>query len=153
MTVPAPTHGRRPDGPSKRPDRTERPQRTDRLQRPERTERSDRPQRPGRPRRGGPDRSVGHSHRRSLERPVTRFALPADLAAAEPPEARGLARDGVRLLTATGDRIQHARFADLGQFLSPGDLLVVNTSATRAAAVDGENADLGTVVVHFSTIL
>jgi S-adenosylmethionine:tRNA ribosyltransferase-isomerase len=86
-------------------------------------------------------------------RPATRFALPADLAAAEPPEARGLARDGVRLLAATGDRIEHARFADLGQFLTSGDLLVVNTSATRAAAVDGRRPGCGPVVVHFSTRL
>jgi S-adenosylmethionine:tRNA-ribosyltransferase-isomerase (queuine synthetase) len=64
--------------------------------------------------------------------------LPDDLAAAEPPEARGLARDGVRLLAAVGDRIEHATFTDLDRFLNPGDLLVVNTSATRAAAVDGD---------------
>ena len=86
-------------------------------------------------------------------RPTTRFALPADLAAAEPPEARGLSRDGVRLLAAMGDRIEHARFTDLGRFLDAGDLLVVNTSATRAAAVDGERPDHGPVVVHFSTLL
>ena len=30
-----------------------------------------------------------------------------------------------------------ARFRDLPQFLSPGDLLVVNTSATLPAALDG----------------
>lgn len=88
-----------------------------------------------------------------LDRPTTRFTLPSDLAAAEPPEARGLARDGVRLLAAVGDRIEHLRFAELGQSLAPGDLLVVNTSATRAAAVDGEIPGLGPVVVHFSTLL
>ena len=80
-----------------------------------------------------------------------RFALPAGLAATEPPEARGLARDGVRLLAAVGDRIEHTRFDDLGRLLAPGDLLVVNTSATRAGAVDGECADGTRVVVHFST--
>jgi S-adenosylmethionine:tRNA ribosyltransferase-isomerase len=88
-----------------------------------------------------------------LDRPATRFALPDDLAAAEPPEARGLARDGVRLLAADGDRIEHARFAELGRFLRPGDLLVVNTSATRAAAVDGRIGGLGAVVVHFAIFL
>jgi S-adenosylmethionine:tRNA ribosyltransferase-isomerase len=86
-------------------------------------------------------------------RPTTRFALPVDRAASEPPEARGLSRDGVRLLAAVGDRIEHARFTELGQFLNPGDLLVVNTSATRAAAVDGEHTDHGAVVVHFSMLL
>ncbi len=84
-------------------------------------------------------------------RPHTRFALPAELAATGPAEHRGLARDAVRLLAAVDDRIEHARFADLGRFLRPGDLLVVNTSATRAGAVDGVHPRLGPVVVHFST--
>ena len=86
-------------------------------------------------------------------RPQTHFTLPAELAAAEPPEARGLARDAVRLLATTGTGIEHARFTDLGRFLRPGDLLVVNTSATRAAAVDAEHPRIGPVVVHFSTEL
>lgn len=90
---------------------------------------------------------------RTPHRPRTRFDRPDGLAAAEPPEARGLARDGVRLLAATSATIEHARFTDLGRYLRPGDLLVVNTSATRAAAVDGEHRDLGPVVVHFSTAL
>jgi S-adenosylmethionine:tRNA ribosyltransferase-isomerase len=85
--------------------------------------------------------------------PLTHFRLPDELAAKEPPEARGLARDAVRLLAATGEQIEHSRFADLGRFLRSGDLLVVNTSATRAAAVDGVHRRLGPVVVHFSTDL
>jgi S-adenosylmethionine:tRNA ribosyltransferase-isomerase len=74
---------------------------------------------------------------------VARFAT-------EPPEARGLARDEVRLLVAQPDRLQHARFHDIARFLEPGDLLVVNTSATLPAAVDGKLGDRP-VVVHFST--
>jgi S-adenosylmethionine:tRNA ribosyltransferase-isomerase len=58
-------------------------------------------------------------------------------AADRPPEARGLARDGVRLLVATPDGPAHTTFRNLDHFLSPGDLLVVNTSATISAAVDG----------------
>jgi S-adenosylmethionine:tRNA ribosyltransferase-isomerase len=58
-------------------------------------------------------------------------------AADRPPEARGLARDDVRLLVATPDGLAHRTFRDLGHFLAPGDLLVVNTSATISAAVDG----------------
>jgi S-adenosylmethionine:tRNA ribosyltransferase-isomerase len=85
--------------------------------------------------------------------PQTRFSLPDELAAAEPPEARGLARDAIRLLAATSTTIEHARFADLERYLRAGDLLVVNTSATRAAAVDGVHPRLGPVVVHFSTSL
>jgi S-adenosylmethionine:tRNA ribosyltransferase-isomerase len=72
-------------------------------------------------------------------------------AATRPPEERGLGRGGVRLLVATPDGIVHARFGDLPRFLSAGDLLVVNTSATIAAAVDGRRKDGRAVVVHFST--
>ena len=46
-------------------------------------------------------------------------------------------RDDVRLLVSTGcDEPVHARFHDLARFLQPGDLVVVNTSGTRAAAID-----------------
>jgi S-adenosylmethionine:tRNA ribosyltransferase-isomerase len=73
--------------------------------------------------------------------------------ATAPPEARGLARDKVRLLVATGDGVVEGQFRDLGAFLCPGDLLVVNTSATLAAAVDGRRADGTPVVVHFAAEL
>ncbi|MHA6796457.1 S-adenosylmethionine:tRNA ribosyltransferase-isomerase [Pseudonocardia bannensis] len=69
---------------------------------------------------------------------TTRFALPAELSATEPIEARGLARDEVRLLVArTGRPIRHRRFRDLPAALARGDLVVVNTSPTAPAAVDG----------------
>ncbi len=74
-------------------------------------------------------------------------------AASKPPEERGLTRDGVRMLAATPDGLAHAIFSDLPRFLSPGDLLVVNTSATIAAAVDGTRADRRPVTVSFSTPL
>ena len=76
------------------------------------------------------------------------FALPEALEATEPPPVR----DGVRLLVATAGGVQHARFSQLGEFLQPGDLIVVNTSATLAAAADGNRAGAG-VVVHFSAEL
>ncbi|SNS92485.1 S-adenosylmethionine:tRNA ribosyltransferase-isomerase [Streptosporangium subroseum] len=141
------------------------------------------------------------------------FVLPYDLEAHEPPEARGLARDGVRLLVSRGGgsgagearrstegargkardaretrgcpeetrtdtrdihgsggdttgarestedphgkaretrgrggEIGHRTFADLPGLLEPGDLLVVNNSATLPAAVR-----LDRLAVHFST--
>jgi S-adenosylmethionine:tRNA ribosyltransferase-isomerase len=74
-------------------------------------------------------------------------------AASRPPEERGLSRDGVRLLVATPDGVIHARFADLPRFLAAGDLLVVNTSATVAAEVDGLRGDGRPVLVHFSSPL
>ena len=82
-----------------------------------------------------------------------RFVLPPELEASEPPEARGLARDGVRLLVADGDDVRHRHFRELGEVLVPGDLLVVNTSATLAASVDGVRRDGRRVGVHFATRL
>jgi S-adenosylmethionine:tRNA ribosyltransferase-isomerase len=73
--------------------------------------------------------------------------------ASRPPEERGLTRDGVRLLVATPDGLAHARFSGLARYLSAGDLLVVNTSATIPAAVDGRRADGRAVTVHLSTPL
>jgi S-adenosylmethionine:tRNA ribosyltransferase-isomerase len=71
-----------------------------------------------------------------LARPL-RFEVPPHLEAAEPPEARGLNRDEVRLMVAYRHegRLVHARFHDLPRFLGPGDLLVINTSKTLPASV------------------
>ena len=81
------------------------------------------------------------------------FELPEALEAAEPPEARGIARDEVRLMVATRSkgRIVHASFRDLPELLVPGDLVVVNVSATLPAAVPGTRADGSATRVHFST--
>ena len=73
------------------------------------------------------------------------FELPAALEATAPPPRR----DAVRLLVAHRDdgRIEHRRFDELpGLLLEPGDLLVVNVSATLPAAVAAAGAR-----VHFST--
>jgi S-adenosylmethionine:tRNA ribosyltransferase-isomerase len=81
------------------------------------------------------------------------FELTARNEAGEPPEARGLQRDEVRLLVAEGDELHHARFRDLPGFLGPGDLLVVNASATLPAALDATRADGERVALHLSTPL
>jgi S-adenosylmethionine:tRNA ribosyltransferase-isomerase len=83
------------------------------------------------------------------------FELPARLEASEPPEARGLARDEVRLMVAhRGDgRLVHARFRDLPDFLRPGDLLVVNASGTLPAALSARRADGAALDLHLSTPL
>ena len=73
--------------------------------------------------------------------------------ATRPAEARGLTRDGVRLLAATPDGLVHARFRELPRFLAPGDLLVVNNSATLAAAVPGRRAGGAAATVHLSNQL
>jgi S-adenosylmethionine:tRNA ribosyltransferase-isomerase len=80
-----------------------------------------------------------------------KFSLPDELAATEPPEARGLARDEVRLLVAEPHELRHVIFRDIGRFLRAGDLLVVNVSATLPGAVAGSRATGQRVAVHFST--
>jgi S-adenosylmethionine:tRNA ribosyltransferase-isomerase len=81
------------------------------------------------------------------------FELPAALEAHEPPEARGLARDEVKLMVARrGDgSITHAQFRDLAEFLHAGDLLVINTSATLPAAVPARRSDCTELELRFAT--
>ncbi|MGI9000308.1 MAG: S-adenosylmethionine:tRNA ribosyltransferase-isomerase [Pseudonocardia sp.] len=82
---------------------------------------------------------------------ATVFAVAPELSAVEPPEARGLARDEVRLLVARErGPLWHARFRDLPQALHRGDLVVVNTSHTEPAAVDGHRSGGRAVTVHVS---
>jgi S-adenosylmethionine:tRNA ribosyltransferase-isomerase len=83
------------------------------------------------------------------------FTLPSELEAHEPPEARGLARDGVRLLVTSraDDGVTHARFRDLPRLLRRGDLLVVNDSPTLPAALTARRADGTSIALHFSTQL
>jgi S-adenosylmethionine:tRNA ribosyltransferase-isomerase len=83
------------------------------------------------------------------------FVLPRELEARVPPEARGLRRDEVRLMVShrETDSIEHARFRDLPRFLRPGDLLVVNDSATLPAATKARREDGSQIALHFSTQL
>jgi len=83
----------------------------------------------------------------------TRFPAPSDATAPAPAEARGLARDEVRMLVAGPDRLAHATFRDLPDHLIPGDLVVFNDSATVNAAADGVLIGRGAVVVHVATTL
>jgi S-adenosylmethionine:tRNA ribosyltransferase-isomerase len=77
------------------------------------------------------------------------FVLSPALEAHEPPEARGLARDQVRLLVGGPGGVSHHHFPELPALLEPGDVLVVNTSATMPAAV----STLDDFDLHFSTQL
>jgi S-adenosylmethionine:tRNA ribosyltransferase-isomerase len=81
------------------------------------------------------------------------FEIQPDLEAHEPPEARGLPRDGVRLLVArrSDQSIGHHVFRELTRLLTPGDLLVVNVSATIPAAVPAHTSGGSRVRVHFAT--
>jgi S-adenosylmethionine:tRNA ribosyltransferase-isomerase len=79
------------------------------------------------------------------------FALPADLSATGPAEARAAGRDDVALMVSrqAAGEISHHAFADLPGLLLPGDLIVVNTSGTLPAAVSAGEG----LVVHFSTVM
>lgn len=81
------------------------------------------------------------------------FVLPPELEAHEPIEARGGARDSVRLLVTRGNdgRAQHANFRQLPYFFSPGDVLVLNVSATVPAALHARTIDNPGYALHVST--
>ncbi|MEU9560263.1 S-adenosylmethionine:tRNA ribosyltransferase-isomerase [Streptomyces fumanus] len=81
-----------------------------------------------------------------------RTRVPEELSARVPVEQRGpgLDRDAVRLLVSRGEEVAHHAFRELPRLLRAGDLLVVNTSPTLPAAVDGRSGH-ARVVVHFST--
>ena len=81
------------------------------------------------------------------------FALPPGAEATAPPEWRGLARDEVRLMAVSPGGIAHHRFRDLPGLLAPGDLVVVNTSATLPARLEARRADGALVPLHVSTQL
>ncbi len=78
---------------------------------------------------------------------VPAFHLPAGLEADAPPRRR----EAVRLMVVRDERIEHTWFNGILAALSAGDLVVVNTSATLPAAVDGHRGDGRPVTVHFST--
>jgi S-adenosylmethionine:tRNA ribosyltransferase-isomerase len=88
-----------------------------------------------------------------LDRPAP-FALPAQNEARTPPEARGIARDAVKLLVTprNGAPSRHRIFSELPGELTARDLLVVNDSATIPAALEMNRWEDGaSVAVHFST--
>ena len=80
------------------------------------------------------------------------FRLPPALEESAPPEDRGLPRDAVRLMVARGRRpLAHTSFRELAAQLEPGDLLVVNESATIPAALEAVREDGDRVQLHLST--
>lgn len=89
----------------------------------------------------------------SLQPSHATFRLPPGASATGTPESRGLARDQVRLLVSRPGSLTHQVFRDLPSHLDPGDLLVVNTSATLAAAVDVARAGGWVQPLHVSTVL
>ncbi len=92
--------------------------------------------------------------RSAVNRPLD-FHLPPELEASEPPEARGLARDEVRLMVSyrSTNEVIHTRFRELPVYLEPGDLVVINTSGTLNAALPVTHPDGNPLALHLSTHL
>src|SRR5689334_23886698 len=93
----------------------------------------------------GPTSAIGHAvsgarntvgDSRVMRREELSFERPTDLFASQPPEMRGQSRDDVRLMVTWPEgRNSHHVFTDLPTLLKPGDLLVVNESATLPASL------------------
>jgi S-adenosylmethionine:tRNA ribosyltransferase-isomerase len=94
-----------------------------------------------------PDYPEGHA--------PLQFELPTELEAGEPPEARGLRRDEVRLMVSylEDNHVVHSRFGDLPDFLRAGDTLVINTSGTMNAALPAHYRGGIPLTIHLSTRL
>jgi S-adenosylmethionine:tRNA ribosyltransferase-isomerase len=97
----------------------------------------------------------GHHDASQLPCGAFDFTLHPELEAHNPPEARGLARDDVRLMVSriTDDSVTHARFRDIIDFLRTDDVLVINTSATINAALEARTVDGTPLEMHLSTRL
>ena len=82
------------------------------------------------------------------------FHLPPRSRPTSRPRPGGADRSDVRLMVSEGLAApRHPGSPICPPCLRPGDVLVVNTSATLAAAVCGDLPSIGAVVVHFSTEL
>ena len=66
------------------------------------------------------------------------FALPSELIAQEPLPQRGASR--LMIVDRASGRIEHGRFNDLVDLISPGDVLVVNTTRVLKARLIGRRA-------------
>ncbi|HLU10276.1 MAG TPA: S-adenosylmethionine:tRNA ribosyltransferase-isomerase [Oceanobacillus sp.] len=78
------------------------------------------------------------------------FSRPLELQATAPAEVRGISRDQARLMVSDENGHRHAQFRDLPDFLNPGDLLVVNDSATIPASLPANGA-IGEFIVNLCT--
>ncbi len=82
------------------------------------------------------------------------FTLPPRLEAREPAELRASGRDDVRMLVSREDgSVEHAHFRELPRFLTPGDMLVLNTTATVPAALTALREKGDEIALHWSTSL
>ncbi|MGH8930779.1 MAG: S-adenosylmethionine:tRNA ribosyltransferase-isomerase [Egibacteraceae bacterium] len=77
------------------------------------------------------------------------FVLPDDRIAQEPPEARGGERHDARLLVLDRGRnvVEHRTFKELGSFLRPKDVLVLNNARVVPSLLQGKDIGGRDVVV------
>ena len=98
----------------------------------------------------GAGRTMGGGER-IMKRAELIFTRPLELQATAPAEARGVPRDQARLMVSSAsDQHEHAHFYDLPRFLNPGDLLVVNDSATLPASLPATGSS-ARFIVNFAT--
>lgn len=86
-----------------------------------------------------------------MKREVLYFDRPAELVATHPAEADDRARDTGRLLISRPTGHEHACFRELATVLLPGDLLVVNRSATIPASLPATDADNRPFLLNLAT--
>lgn len=72
------------------------------------------------------------------------YLLPPELIAQTPAEPRDTSR--LLVFHRSDQTIEHARFAEIGRFLRPGDLLVVNETRVLRARLRGQLSDSGGAV-------
>lgn len=84
---------------------------------------------------------------------IIHFELPGHLSCPQPTELRNVPRDAVRLLVTAGRQgvAEHTTFAYLDRYLRPGDVLVINTSATQPSALPVALPDGRRGIIHLST--
>ncbi|MBZ0293792.1 MAG: S-adenosylmethionine:tRNA ribosyltransferase-isomerase [Anaerolineae bacterium] len=85
-----------------------------------------------------------------MKREALIFDRPDSLAAIQPTEARGIARDEVLLLISSPSGHQHAHFYDLPNYLRAGDLMVINRSATLPSSLPASSR-IGDFTLNLST--
>ncbi len=86
-----------------------------------------------------------------MKRETLRFDRPEELVATRPAEADGRSRDGGRLLVSRPGSHEHHAFRDLADCLQPGDLLVVNRSATLPASLPAMTLSGQPLLLNLST--